>query len=671
MSFLEVFSLTVIAFVVGIRTDVNVIKTSGKLSWIIGAMCFVLPVTFAHAGAHFIVKSDNPSAEYLLWLSLILSSTSFQVTSFLLEDLGILNSEIGRLAMSSSLISSVSSWVFIIYCTFVRFSKSQGFKTMDYVKSETARAFTILVIVFVLPPFLFWLMKKNPEGRSIKEHHFFTVFALFLGVAIGCEFMGDTCYFGAMLFGLVVPSGPPLGSGVVEKLEFLVSAVLVPAYIVDAGRFVDLSTITATNFCLTEVIIIFVYLGKFSASIIPSLLWNMPCKDSFALGFVLSSQGFYDVLFFKLHLRFKMISPELYSIIILLILTYSAIVTPIIHHLYDPSKRYLNYQRRSIQQSGHDSEFRVVFCIHEEDHVFSLLNLMRASQFAKQKPIGAFVLELMELVGRDHPLLINHQFHKRRSSVVTRTDRMISAFRYHELHSGGMIKHQYFTAITPYSTMHDDICTLALEKNACLLVIPFCKSQGIGMRGVTKNVLDKAPCSVGLLVDKKIIMPQRSDYKNAAKIWVCVVFAGGPDSREALAYGTFMARNPAVRLTVIRLIAEDNFITDLLDARLDANVMEEFWNLNKDNTCVEYREVTVRDGAETSRVLLSLNDPYDFMLTGRRLDSDCPLVAGLADWGYVEEMGIIGDILASSDMKIDASVLILQQQSTVEDLMNK
>lgn len=47
MGFLEVFSMTTIAFVVGIRTDVHVIKTSGKLSWIIGIICFVLPVTFA------------------------------------------------------------------------------------------------------------------------------------------------------------------------------------------------------------------------------------------------------------------------------------------------------------------------------------------------------------------------------------------------------------------------------------------------------------------------------------------------------------------------------------------------------------------------------------------------------------------------------------------------
>ncbi|KAI7979144.1 Cation/H(+) antiporter 15 [Camellia lanceoleosa] len=98
---------------------------------------------------------------------------------------------------------------------------------------------------------------------------------------------------------------------------------------------------------------------------------------------------------------------------------------------------------------------------------------------------------------------------------------------------------------------------------------------------VTKNVLEKAPCSVGLLIDKRIIMNWRLDSHSKIKFHVCVVFVGGPDSREALAYGIRM------------------------------------------NQDIEYREVIVKDGAETSQVLLAIDNHYDFMLVGRRLDSDC------------------------------------------------
>ncbi|GFZ08994.1 hypothetical protein Acr_20g0008020 [Actinidia rufa] len=619
---------------VGIRTDVSVIRSTGKLPWAIGILSFILPLSFVLLAVEFVKKSDPIGGFFLYWVGVLAASTSFQVTSFLLDDLKLLNSEIGRLAMSSALVSSIGSWVFTVYNGFFRWASYVSFQTADYFKMEIPRYLMILGIVFGLRPFMFWLMRKVPEGKSIKESHFFVMIVMFLSVSFLCEYMGYNAYFGSMILGLAVPSGPPLGSGVVEKLEMFISSVLLPAYIMNVGR--------------------------------------MPFKDCFALGLILSSQGFYDVLFFKLYLRFNLITEEFYTILTVMAVVSESIMTPLISYLYDPSKRYLNYKRRTIQQASNENELRVLLCIYEEDQVFSLMNLLKASHPTRERPIVAFVLDLIELVGRDHPLFINHQFHQRQSSTLTRTDRIISAFNQYELRCEGSIKHQFYTTIAPYISMHDDIGLVALEKSTSLLIIPYHKSDTVSnIKGVVRNVIDKAPCSVGILVDKKIIMHWQSDSHNQSQFHVCVVFYGGRDSREALAYGMRMVENPAIRLSVIRLIAEDEFITDMLETKLDIKMIQDLRTMYEGNQRIEYREVIVKDGVETCGVLFSLDDQYDFMLVGRRLDSDSPLVAGLTDWSYVHELGIIGDMLASSDMKNSASVLVVQQQSTVEDLARK
>ncbi|KAL7252078.1 hypothetical protein ACSBR1_013848 [Camellia fascicularis] len=669
MGFLEIFSLTTFSFIVGVRTDVSVIKSSGKLSWMIGVISFLTPLALCY-GAMNIMNNDPDMNQQ--WIATLTSSTSFQVTSLLLEDIKLLNSEIGRLAMSSSLISSCSSWTFQMTKSFLFQASAFQYNSITYLKSEVCRLLLIITVVFVLRPFTFRMMKKIPEGGSMKESQFTVIFMMYLMTCFTFEYLGYKAYFGAMILGLAMPPGPPLGSGLLEKLEILISTVLLPAYIVDAGRYVDVYTINMAAFGRTEVLIMASFLGKLVASVVPLVIYKLPYKDSFTLGLILSSQGLFDIVFYKLFLRFTLINIDIYSIITIMTVLNAAIVTPLICHLYDPSKRYMNYKRRTIQQSIHDSELRIILCIHEEDQVFSLMNLLNASNPTRERPIGAFVLDLMELVGRDHPVLINHQFHKPRSSSShTRTDRIINAFHHHEISGEGKIKHHHFTSITPYSTMHDDICTLALEKSASLLIIPFHKSESAAVREVTKNVLEKAPCSVGLLIDKRIIMNWRLDSHSKIKFHVCVIFVGGPDSREALAYGIRMVEDQAIRLTVIRLIAEDEFISDLMEAKLDLKVINELRNMNGENQDIEYREVIVKDGAETSQVLLAIDNHYDFMLVGRRLDSDSPLVTGLTDWTYVQELGIIGDILASSDMKVNASILVLQQQSTVEDFMQK
>ncbi|CAL5395676.1 unnamed protein product [Camellia sinensis] len=669
MSFMELFGFASFSFIVGIRTDVSVIKSSGKLSWIIGALTFLTPLTFSFAAISIMNNDPDKNQQ---WIAGLTSSTSFQVTSLLLEDVKLLNSEIGRLAMSSSLISSCSCWTFRNTRTFLYQASAFHFTTGAYFQSQLPRLLLIMTIIFVLRPFMFRMMKKIPEGGSIKESQFAIIFVIYLMICFTFEYLGYQAYFGAMILGLVMPPGPPLGAGVLEKLEIFISAVLLPAYIVDAGRYVDVYTINMATFGRTGVLIMVSFLGKLVASVVPLVIYKLPYKDSFTLGLILSSQGLFDIFFYKVYMRYELIEIDIYSIITIMTVLNAAIATPVICHLYNPSKRYMNYKRRTIQQSIHESEFRIVLCIHEEDQVFSLLNLLNVSHPTHERPIRAFVLDLMELVGRDHPVLINHQFHKPRSpSSHTRTDRIINALHHHELNCEGTIKHYHFTSITPYSTMYDDICTLALEKNASLLIIPFHKSESTAVRGVTKNVLEKAPCSVGLLIDKRIVMNWKFDSHSRTKFHVCVIFVGGPDSREALAYGIRMVENQATRLTVIRLIAEDEFISDLMEAKLDLKMINALRNMYGENQDVEYSEVIVKDGVETSRVLLAIEDHYDFMLVGRRLDSDSPLVTGLTDWSYMDELGIIGDILASSDMKVNASVLVLQRQSTVEDFMQK
>ncbi|XAR56066.1 hypothetical protein NMG60_11036370 [Bertholletia excelsa] len=668
LSVLEEISYVIFSFVVGARTDLKVIKTSGKLPCLLGVVGFLLPLALAYAGTKLVHRDDILSTYWLPWAAVLAASTSFQVTSVLLEDLKLLNSEIGRLALSSSLINSIISWVYMIYATSFIFSTYISLYANSFALMELSRTILILIIIFVIRPIMYWLMRQIPEGQDIKEIHFFAIMTILYVVCSVSESIGAKSYFGAMVLGLAVPSGPPLGSGLEKKLELFISGLFLPAYIINASRYVNVFNITLNHFTCTLIILVLALSGKFVVALIPWLFRKMPPKDSFTLGLILSSQGFFDVLFFKLYMNFKLINEECYSIMVIIVTINSAIFTPLIHYLYDPSKRYLNYRRRTIQQSNMEiTELRIVACIHEEDQCFNLINVLQVTNPTIERPIGVFVLDLMELVGRDHPLLINHQFHRRDSSAYTRTNRIINAFKHYELHNEGKVRHQHFTAITPYASMHDDICTLALQRYASLLIIPFHKSEESRMKAVTRNVLDKAPCSVGLLVDKKIIL----NWRRQAKHQICVIFVGGPDSREALAYGMRTVENSSNMLKVIRLIAEDEFITDLTDTRLDLKAVTSFLKVYENNQNIDYEEVSVKDGAETSQVLLSIQEDYDFIVVGRRLNPESPLVSGLADWSYIEELGIIGDILASSDIKSNASILVLQQQSTAADLWNK
>lgn len=141
-----------------------------------------------------------------------------------------------------------------------------------------------------------------------------------------------------------------------------------------------------------------------------------------------------------------------------------AVVSPLVALLYNPLRQYQTYKKRSIQESRRNLEFGILACIHQEDSVPTLINVLEASNPTKNSPITAYVLDLVELVGQAIPLFISHKLNRNPSSRSTKTQRIIKAFYHYETRNEGLVNIQCFTSVAPFSTIHNDICLLALEK---------------------------------------------------------------------------------------------------------------------------------------------------------------------------------------------------------------
>lgn len=76
-------------------------------------------------------------------------------------------------------------------------------------------------------------------------------------------------------------------------------------------------------------------------------------------------------------------------------------------------------------------------------------------------------------------------------------------------------------------------------------------SGNSGARHFNANVLLCATCTVGILVDRRLkCFPVGEERKPR----VVVVFLGGADDREAVAYGTRLAMQSSVAVTVVRFL---------------------------------------------------------------------------------------------------------------------
>ncbi|XLT27863.1 hypothetical protein HN873_059155 [Arachis hypogaea] len=671
------FGSMIFMFLIGVKIDLTSIITTGKKTWAIALSCFVFPIVFTAVTALtlralFLLPQENLYTS-IFYVSFYLSSCSFHSTASHLADLKLLNSELGRLAVSSSMISGTISAV-LITSVFSHHGLRKGSRSLQM--ASLSFLFLVAVIVFVCRPIIMWMIRRTPEGKPIKEAYIITIFVMMLLSALFSELIGGHFMTGPILLGLAVPDGPPLGSALSEKLDALVSAVFLPLYFLFSGARFNSFALDATSFAVVQVLAISSFLGKIFGAMLPSLYCKMSVTDSLSLGLIMSAQGITQMLYLQGSMYLKIIDTETYGNVVISMIWLTGATTPLVKFLYDPSKRYLAInRRRTIEHASPDVELLLMACLHNEENTPSMINILDMSNPTEQSPICFYVLHLIQLTGRATPLFIDHQStsSKTNSLYSTHSQHIINAFRSYEQQNVDKLVVNLFSSISPYETMHDEVCMQAAEKRVSMLIVPFHRqwsSNGVvtesahPIRAFNRQILRTAPCSVGILVDRGTL--SKSNYLTSASFYsVGVLFIEGSDDREALVYAMRMADHPNVSVTVVRLIEPRRKSRNLMMRDPDGDLIHKF----KVEHCIQikrhdYREEVVRDSVEMISAIKSLNGCFDLIMVGRRHANgeSSSLFNGMNEWNEYPELGVVGDMLVSSDSSYDGSVMVVQQQ---------
>ncbi|XP_010242499.1 PREDICTED: cation/H(+) antiporter 15-like [Nelumbo nucifera] len=325
--------------------------------------------------------------------------------------------------------------------------------------------------------------------------------------------------------------------------------------------------------------------------------------------------------------------------------------------------------RGTIQNARMDSEFRVLPCIHSDEDVHAIISLLEASHPTNDNPISAYVLHLVELVGRLVPVVHHTDIYKQASND-NHLDHVVVAFKNYSNNSNGRFFFQPCTVIAPYKSMHEDICRLALEKMVALIIIPFQKKHSLTNRWVFKsslsklnrNVLTNAPCSVGILVHRGNHGFTMCDFFSYS---ILLIFLGGADDREALAYCTRMSTHPGVSVTLVRFLLweKNRDKNNETERRMDDLVVNEFKLNNIRNGHVMYNEKVVEEMEQVFCGIRSLQyNNHNLVMVGRRHSTNLMNDITMEDWFENPELGVIGHMLESSDYAATVpSILVVQR----------
>ncbi|KAK7305935.1 hypothetical protein VNO77_43848 [Canavalia gladiata] len=663
------FGLMFFYFIWCVKMDIATLLKTEKHAITIGFSVFSFTLAIPTGVAYLLrryVSMDKSLAHSLPYIALSQTLTVFISIAILLTDIKVLNTGIGRLTMSAAMFADIAGFALTVIMFATVQNRNGGMLTLLWIILSAIALF--IIIIFVLRPAILWVLKRSGGGDSVNEFCIVCVFLSVLLTGFLSELVGQHYAMGPIILGLAVPEGPPLGTALISKMETICLAFLYPLYLAVNGLLTDIFSIDLQSVWIVTVIVVVAFFVKIGAVMLPGYYFNVSMKECCAIGLLLNGRGIAELSMYSLWTASKLLSEQEFSLMVVQIVIINAIITPLIRLMYDPSEQYHTGRRCSIQHTRPDSELRIMVCIHNHENLPTIINLLEASHASTESTVAVIALVLVELQGRARPILVAHQPHHTMGSVSGNSNHIDNALRQYANQNEGYVSVQSFTSISDFDTTYDDVCRVSLDMRANILILPFHKRWEIdGSVHVTNRsiqtmnirVLERAPCSVGILVDRGILSGSPPLLMARATFYVAVFFIGGADDAEALAYGARMARHECVNVTVVRflLFGEENS----KDRKRDSDLIDEYRYHNVGNRRFEIFDEVVKDAIEMSTCIRRLIDYFDLVIVGR-VHQESAMLQGHDQWSECPELGVIGDLLASPDFMTKASVLVVQQQ---------
>ncbi|KAL1214840.1 Cation/H(+) antiporter 12 [Cardamine amara subsp. amara] len=638
---------------------------NGPLPIVIGILSFIVPFFGGLSLRNLYKENINPlylpSKKALAERTVIISSQSsilLSTITYFLSELKILNSELGRLVLSASLINDILGVIVSVLAYLAGTYKNKS--PMTAYRDCIGVVVLILVVFCVLRPAIEWILERTPEGKPVADMYVHAAVVTVLASAAYSVFFNMKYLLGPFLIGIIIPEGPPLGSALEAKYDALTMKVLTPISIAFSTMRCDVMKIIYAFDDITYNIFLMVFTGvlKMAASMLPCLYCSIPLKEAIAVGLLLCSKSFSEIFLYESTLDDMYISQATYTFLICCALINSGIIPTILAALYDPNRKYVGYQKRNIMSLKPNSYLRILTCLHKPE------NISVAITFLQLYPstIIVTVLHLVKLIGKTVPVLISHNKKSRQLLNNSYIHTANLAFRQLEYVTMTM-----FTVLTHENLMYDEVCKLALEQATSMIIVPSGRkwtidgafeSEDEAIRRLNESLLKNSPCSIGILVDRGQFSCRGRRKSN---IEVGVLFIGGKDDREALSLVKKMKHNPRIKITVIQLVSNRETETTNWEYILDHGVLEDLRETEATN-CISYTERFVNGGPELATTVRLLSEDFDLMVVGRDHGMATPDFSGITEWIELPELGVIGDLLAAKDLNSRVSVLVVQQQ---------
>ncbi|KAL6858687.1 hypothetical protein ACP4OV_017689 [Aristida adscensionis] len=651
-------------------------------------------------------------------LMLALTNTSSITAARIASELNLTVTENGRLIVAAAIATNLIC-IFgdgVLSSTKLAREKSQDiyFGSPEITKGLLALAIAA-VAVWLVRPAVTRINKRNVGQHHVRTRDLVLMLLALWSITNVPQYLGFDGMPTSLALGLAFPREGPAARSVVDTLVPPVNGIVLPFYFATIGMRLDYNSMSGAIIVPGMLLTLLGMAGKAMGAAAASKYLNIPVSDAMRFSVLLNVKGHVDTMNMKFAKSEGVWAEQaLYAMIIGNMIS-TIIAGPAAAAVLRRERETYATRHQAVEALGEEQELRVVACAHSAHAAPGILSLVEFLVTVPQEQPAVRVIHFFE-VPRERAAAGRAKYHqrvrdgageKRAPDGITQMNTVVDVFT----RATGVCFRQLDVVSLGSARDAKIACRRAAEAHACLLLAPCYKEQRYDgrmacrleeRRRLNRELLERAPCTVGLLVDRpyrgsgvsfqvpssiapesgKTVLHPCSD--RAVTHVIAAVFFGGPDDREAVSFASRLAEHPAIGLTVFRFVRRSTYDTvtsstsraaaaaaasDGPPASQDQAAMDErfLWRFYENYASRElamYVEKVVERPADVVETMAGMAGMFSLVVVGRGGRQPAELMAGLERWAEAgEELGPVAEILASNESMEMGSVLVMQQHT--------
>ncbi len=335
LNLLSQIGLIFFMFLIGLELNPKYLKGNFNTAILISHVSIIIPFCLGSLLAlvlYPLVSNNEVSfAAFALFLGSAMSITAFPVLARIITENNLQKTKLGTLALTCAAVDDVTAWCLLALAIAVT-------RTNSITDAFPTLVESVLYIIFMLTAGQ-WLLKKflqyYQKNQRLNQLGLTIIYMSLLVSALTTQLIGIHYIFGGFLLGAVMPKHPALVKEIAEKTEDFVLIFLLPIFFAYSGLNTQIGLLNRVElWFLCALVVVVAIVGKYLGTYISARVSGIDHRQASALGWLMNTRGLTELIVLNIGLSFGVISPLLFTMLVIMALVTTCMTTPLLEWIY-------------------------------------------------------------------------------------------------------------------------------------------------------------------------------------------------------------------------------------------------------------------------------------------------------------------------------------------------